>query len=84
MAGFLRVHVMHERSEVRIAACYGWGLGGVNKGCGELACLVHTKLVLYQPSVWFLLGSWMDVLHCLGNASVLRREAFAAWHLTLL
>ena len=43
MARFLSVHVLHQRAEVRVRAEDGRGLVGVDQGCGELACLVHSE-----------------------------------------
>lgn len=44
VVGFLVVHVGHQGPEVRMAADDGGCLRSVDKGCGELAGLVDTKL----------------------------------------
>lgn len=43
VAGFLRVHVLHQLAEVRVRAEQGRGLVGVDQGGGELARLVDPE-----------------------------------------
>jgi hypothetical protein len=43
VAGFLVVHVLHQRSEVRVRFGDGRGLSGVDERCGEFACLVDPE-----------------------------------------
>lgn len=44
MAGFLVVHVLHERTEVRVCCYEGRGLRGVDDGGGKFASLVYAQL----------------------------------------
>lgn len=41
--GFLRVHVVHERAEVRVCTRYGGCLVGVDERCGKLASLIYAE-----------------------------------------
>ena len=45
MGSFLVVHVLHQRSEVRLLSDDGRRLRGVYEGCGEFACLVDAELL---------------------------------------
>lgn len=42
VAGFLVVHVFHERSEMWVRADYRWGLGGIDQDGSKLTSLVDT------------------------------------------
>ena len=54
MTGFLIVHVLHKRSEMRMGFDNWRGLSGVNEGGGEFAGLVYTQRAVKEASL--LLG----------------------------
>lgn len=57
MAGFLRIHMMHQGPEMGMCSCDGWCLVGIDQGCSKFTSLIDAECGVKELLLFFREGA---------------------------